>query len=98
MKYLKFIWKGELYKYTCFSDRLAQCPRWFLNLTKPIYAYLHSLCHIVIGLDDSLIMADTESQYLKAIAADTITLFVKMGFVVHPKKSVLVPKLLSTEW
>ena len=41
-KYLNFLWQGQLYEYTCYSNGLAQCPRCFTKITKPIYAYLHT--------------------------------------------------------
>ena len=39
-QYLKFSWKGELYKYTYFPNGLAFCPRKFTKLLKPVFATL----------------------------------------------------------
>lgn len=90
-KYLKFLWKGTLYEYTCYSNGLAQCPRCFTKLTKPIYAHLHSLGHMSTGyLDDSLLIADDINASLRNIG-DTITIFDRLGFAVHPTKSILYP-------
>ena len=40
---LKFVWKGQLYKYTAFPNGLASSPRLFTKLLKPAKAHLHKL-------------------------------------------------------
>ena len=35
-KYLKFEWQGVLYKFTCFPNGLALCPRKFTKLLRPV--------------------------------------------------------------
>lgn len=90
-KYLKFLWEGQLYEYSCYSNGLAQCPRNFTKLTKPIYSHLHGLGHIITGyLDDSLLIAEDQTSCLANIA-DTIKLFDQLGFIVHANKSILKP-------
>lgn len=90
-KYLKFLWQGELYEYTCYSNGLAQCPRCFTKITKPVYAHLHNLGHIITGyLDDSLLIGEEKRDCLKNIG-DTVGIFDELGFTVHPSKSVLKP-------
>ena len=42
-KYLKFQWRGKLYKYVCFPNGLAFCPRKFTKLLKPVYSHLTGL-------------------------------------------------------
>ena len=41
-KFLKFKWRGQLYAYTCFPNGLANCPRYFTKLLKPVYAHLRA--------------------------------------------------------
>ena len=90
-KYLKFIWKDQLYEFTCYSNGLCSAPRYFTKITKPIFAFLHSLAIIIIGyLDDSLIVASNKQDCWRAIAL-TISAFMKLGFFIHPDKSILVP-------
>lgn len=90
-KYLKFIWKGQLYQFTCYSNGLCQAPRWFTKLTKPIFAFLHTLGYVITGyLDDSLIVSENREQCLNAIA-ETVSIFDELGFTIHPEKSILVP-------
>ena len=36
-KYLKFEWHDTLYKFSCFPNGLALCPRKFTKLLKPVY-------------------------------------------------------------
>ena len=42
-QYLKFIWDEQLYKFVCFPNGLACCPRMFTKLLKPVYANLRLL-------------------------------------------------------
>ena len=90
-KYLKFLWNGKLYQYNCLPNGLSQAPRCFTKLTKPIYARLRGQGHISTGyLDDSLLIGTTFEECEKNVAA-TKELFQSLGFVVHVKKSVLLP-------
>ena len=45
-KYLKFQWRGKLYKYACVPNGLAFCLRQFTNLLKPEYLHLGQLGHL----------------------------------------------------
>ncbi|GFR90247.1 reverse transcriptase [Elysia marginata] len=90
-KFLKFEWDNELYQFTCYPNDLSQAPKNFTKLTKPIYGTLHSKGHISTGyLDDSLLIGKSFDSCQQNII-DTVTLFDKLGFVVHPDKSVLEP-------
>ena len=58
-KYLMFEWKGVLYKFTCFPNGLALCPRKFTKLLKPVYCYLRKKGHLSSGcIDDSYLQGD----------------------------------------
>ena len=90
-KTIKFLWQGQLYEYKFYTNGLAQCPRCFTKITKPIYVYLHTSGHILTGyLDDSLLLTVEYNDCVKTIPY-TISTFDKLGFVVHPSKSVLSP-------
>ena len=53
-KYLKFMWKGTLYQFTCYPNGLACCPRKFTKLMKPVYCTLRQAGHLSVGyIDDS---------------------------------------------
>ena len=38
-KYLKFMWKGVLYQFTCLAQGLSSAPRLFTKLMKPVFSY-----------------------------------------------------------
>ena len=91
-KFLKFSWKGKLYKFTCFPNGLALCPRKFTKLMKPAYGYLRQQGHLSVSyIDDSYLQGDDYDDCLSNII-DTIKLFDKLAFVIHPSKSVIEPK------
>ena len=90
-KYLKFIWNGQLYQFTCFPNGLTNCPRYFTKLMKPVYAFLRSRGHLSTAyIDDSYLQAQSVEDCLKNIE-DTITILEKLGFLIHLEKSVLTP-------
>lgn len=90
-KYLKFSWRGNLYELTCFPNGLAFCPRKFTKLLKPVYSTLRQMGHLSVAyIDDSYLQADLYDHCVQNVI-DTVTMFDKLGLVVHPEKSVLVP-------
>lgn len=90
-KYLRFEWKGNLYQFVCLPNGLAMAPRKFTKLMKPIYALLRQQGHISSSfLDDSLLIGDTEEECQANVLA-TVDLMRKLGFVIHPSKSVFIP-------
>ena len=90
-KYLKFIWRGQLFQYTCFPNGLSNCPRYFTKLMKPVYAFLRSQGHISTAyIDDSYLQAQTYNSCVKNIQ-DTLKLLESLGFVIHFGKSVMTP-------
>ena len=90
-KYLKFIFNGTLYQYTCMANGLSCAPRVFTKLLKPVYATLHNLGYLSLGyIDDSYLQGDTSSECLENVKV-TASLFKKVGFHLHPTKSVIIP-------
>lgn len=70
---------------------LASAPRLFTKFIKPIYSYLHSTCHISIGhIDDSFLVEYSQTAFQQNVN-DAVVIFTKLGFVVHPEKSIPVP-------
>ena len=56
-KYLKFCWKGILYKFACMPQGIACAPRLFTKLMKPVYSSVRSKGLVSSGyLDDSLLV------------------------------------------
>ena len=90
-EFLKFSWRSQLYAFTAFPNGLACCPRLFTKLLKPVMAHLHMLGFVsTIFIDDTLLMGDSEEECVQNVK-QSLALFQKLGFVVHPEKSVLVP-------
>ena len=53
------MWEGKLYKFVCFSNGLAFCPRKFTKLLKPINSQLQQLGHISVShIDESYLQGD----------------------------------------
>ena len=95
-KYLKFEWRGILYKFTCFPNGLALCPRKFTKLLKPVYCYLRKKGHLSsVYIDDSYLQGD-EYQDCLANVLDTIKLFDSLRFIIYPEKSVFIPTQIIT--
>ena len=95
-KYLKFYWKGVLYKYTCFPNGLAFCPRKFTKLLKPVFSKLRLQGHVVSGyIDDTFLAGDSEPDCWDNVK-DTVALLQKLGFVIHPDKSSFKPQKTLT--
>ena len=53
-KYLRFLWKGKLYQFTCLPNGLSCGPRKFTKLLKPALTELHLNGHISSGYIDNL--------------------------------------------
>ena len=89
--FLKFEWQGNYFRFTCLPNGLASATRLFTEVLKPIYAHLRSLWHFCMGhIDDSFLMGHTYTSCEENIWETTNT-FLKLGFVIHPTKSVLIP-------
>ena len=90
-KYLRFCWRGKLFQFTCLPNGLACAPRLFTKILKPVYATLRQKSYLNVGyIDDSYLQGDNEEE-CQANVNDTCELFEKLGFVLHPTKSVLKP-------
>ena len=68
------------------ENGLSCAPRVFTKLLKPVYATLHNLGYI----DDSYLQGATSSECLENVKV-TASLFKKVGFHLHPTKSVIIP-------
>lgn len=88
---LRFGFKGKIFQYVCLANGISCAPRLFTKLMKPVYATLRQLGHSNSGfIDDSLLVSDTFNECKENIY-DTVHLMIKLGFIIHKTKSVLVP-------
>ncbi|CAB4004433.1 Hypothetical predicted protein, partial [Paramuricea clavata] len=90
-KYLRFIWKKEIYQFTCLPNGLSCAPRVFTKILKPALATLHSMGHISVAhIDDCYLQGQTYDKCVVNVL-DTFMLLDNLGFVIHPIKSILKP-------
>ena len=80
-----------MYEFVCFPNGLAPCPRQSTKLLKPVFSSLRKLGHIsVVYIDDTWLTSEDYNSCVNNIA-ETITLLDRLGFVIHPEKSILIP-------
>ena len=90
-KYLTFRWKDNKYKFVCIPNGLSLCPRKFTKLLKPLFAYLRQKGHLITAyIDDNYIQGNTYDECAHSVL-DTIAMYTKLGFYIHPGKSHLNP-------
>ena len=95
-KYLRFIWKHQLFQFTCLPNGLSCAPRIFTKILKPIYATLRSQGFENVGyIDDSYLQGGTFSDCNTNVAVTT-KLFTDLGFILNHEKSVFEPKQVIT--
>jgi len=91
-KFLKFIWRDQLYAFSCLPMDLSSSPRIFTKVTKPVFAYLRSqFGHTCLGyIDDSFYLEDSYTE-CELATLRAVQLIISLGFKVHPEKSVIIP-------
>ena len=91
-KFLKFVFKGSLYKFTCLPNGLCTGPRKFTKLLKPPLSYLRveELMLISAYIDDIITLNDTFGGCFSNVEK-ILSLFSSLGFIIHPHKSCFVP-------
>ena len=91
-KYLKFVWRNQLYAFTCLPMGLTSSPRIFTKILKPVFATLRAkFGHSCLGyFDDSLNLADSYAE-TEGATLHAVELLISLGFMIHPEKSILIP-------
>lgn len=88
---LRFMHKGQVYQYRALPNGISQAPRDYTKLMKPVFASLRMLGHSNSSfIDDALLLSDLYSDCERNIT-DTVHLMTSLGFMIHEKKSVLIP-------
>ncbi|KAM4748674.1 LOW QUALITY PROTEIN: uncharacterized protein WCC33_006046 [Rhinophrynus dorsalis] len=89
--YLRFLWRTEIWQFTCLPFGLSSAPWCFTKLLKPVVAYLRSRgFRLIIYLDDMLLMSQDPNILLDQTSC-AIRLLSNLGFLVNWKKSQLIP-------
>ena len=85
-KVFMFEWIQKFYKFVGMPNAYSDAMSIFTKILKPIFGHLRQKSH----LSDSYFQGDTEQESMNNIKA-TVDLLLKLGFIVHEKKSVLIP-------
>lgn len=90
-KYLRFMFQGQLYEFTCLPMGLSTSPFVFHKLQRPIVKFLRAKgIRLVNYLDDYGILGLTESQCRNNVK-ELISLLRSLGFIINEAKSVTKP-------
>ena len=67
-KFLRFVWEGTTFKFTCLLFGLCSAPRIFTKLLRPVMAYLcFQGLRTVIYLDDILVLAENRDTLIQQV-------------------------------
>ena len=90
-KFLKFLWNGMLFQFTCLAQGIGCAPRLFTKAMKvPLSHLRENGVNIASYIDDIIIFADSANQCLEHCTTSILTLQ-KLGYVVNFEKSMLCP-------
>ena len=89
--FLKFLCNSKLLKFVVLPNGLPPGPQKFTKLTKPPLAMLRKQGHTVAIYIDDIIAIDQSFEECPLTVVETINLFQKLGFVIHPHKSKFIP-------
>ena len=90
-KYMQFQFSGTTYQYRGCPNGLAEAPRIFTQLTKPIVATANSLgIRLNMYLDDILIL-NQNADTLRRDCTIVIQLLTGLGFVINEEKTIVEP-------
>ena len=97
-RYLKFIWKQEIFQFTCLLFGVSSAPRVFTKLMKPVSGYLRSKgAKNVVYIDHILLVAQSP-KLLKQHTLATLNLLEALGYLVNYPKSQLILLRAQQSW
>lgn len=89
--FLRFLWKGESYRFTCLPQGYKDAPRLFTKLLKPVFSLFRSFGMITsCYLDDFIFMASSPEE-LNCQVAYAVTVMDNLGLTINVDKSVVSP-------
>ena len=91
-KYLRFMFEGNLYQYTCVPNGIRTGSRLFTKLLKVPLAYLREFYGITISgyLDDTILLNLNKYEVMMA-GKRAAELFQELGYMISVEKSVIEP-------
>ena len=95
-KYLKFIWKGNMFQFCAMPNGYCDAMRIFTKVLKPVFSSLREKgLESVIYVDDTFLQGKDFEDCLRNVTS-TLTILQALGFIVHPEKSILQPTQVLT--
>ena len=92
--FLRFMFRGTVYQFKALCFGLSTAPQVFTRVMAPISAILHSLgIRMRRYLDDWLVQSSSRESLLEDLQT-VLRLCHKLGVVINPKKSNLIPSQL----
>ena len=89
--FLKFLCSLKLLKFVVLPNGLSPGLQKFTKLAKPPLAMLRMHRFTVVIYIDDIIAIDQSFERCLLAVLETINLFQKLGFVIHPDKSKFIP-------
>ena len=90
-KWLKFIFDGKLYQFTCLPNGYCQGPLKFTKLLKPPLAHLRLMDVIIASYIDDLINIESDFNKCLANGLKCVNLLLSLGFTINEVKSIFYP-------
>ena len=90
-KYLRFMWRGTLFQFTCLPNGLSCAPRKFTKLLKPALSTLHLRGHVSSAYLDDMYLQGKTYQECVGNVIDSVQVVDSLWFVAHPAKSTFIP-------
>ena len=90
-KYLKFVWGGQLYEFQSLPTGLTSSPRIFTKIMKPVLVSLRQKGYTNSGYIDDFYLQGADFVDCCNNVKDTVDLFLRLGFFIHPEKCILTP-------
>ena len=82
---------GKFLQFQTLPFGLCTAPYAFSKITKPAMQFLRQIgMHIIIYLDDMLIMSQTKDSALQDLST-VLWLFYSLGFIINTQKSIVTP-------
>ena len=90
-KFMKFFWKGVMYKFTCLAFGLSLAPRKFTKLMKPVMAKIRRQGYTIANYLDDLFQAEKTFEECAEAITFTHRTLCSLGFIPNDEKSVYTP-------
>ncbi|KZS07400.1 Uncharacterized protein APZ42_028944 [Daphnia magna] len=90
-KFLRFIWDGDTFEFTCLPFGLSCAPWAFTKILRPVVAFLRSTgIRLVVYLDDFLIAHSSKLRAKQEVQV-VMALLESLGFAISTEKSTTEP-------